>query len=110
MNTSIIRFTAFRRGLSQLVAAGSVSHTSDQRNADDLPQYEGVVFSDGRCVLHWLTAVGSISVFDSLEAMLKIHGHPEYGTDIVWHDGDAPQVWQDIVTAYELKTALDREG
>jgi hypothetical protein len=27
---------------------------------------------------------------------LTIHGHPEYGTEIVWHDAEAPQEWTRI--------------
>lgn len=96
----MIRFTAYRRDMSKLVAAGRVAHTEYQRNADDVPQYEGVVFEGGKCVLHWLTSVGSVSVFDSLLDALRIHGHPEYGTEIVWHDGPAPAEWVDIVEAY----------
>lgn len=61
------------------------THTPDQRNAPDAPQFEGVVFSDGTCVLRWLTACRSTSVFATLDKMLQIHGHPEYGTIIKWH-------------------------
>ena len=67
----------------------SATHDSNQVNAPDLPQYEGAVFDDGHCVLHWLTAKSSISVWDSFADAMAIHGHPEYYTEIVWGDGKA---------------------
>jgi len=96
MDTKITRFTAFRRNL----AARGTHVPGVQANPDDQPQYEGVVFSDGKCVIHWLTASRSISVFDSLEQMLQIHGHPEYGTEIVWHDGAMPVEWERQLVSY----------
>ncbi|HVM09360.1 MAG TPA: hypothetical protein VM345_12910 [Acidimicrobiales bacterium] len=52
---------------------------------------EGVHFSTGVVVVHWLTPPprGSISVFDSLEQFLSIHvrPHPDNGTVIEWEDG-----------------------
>lgn len=61
------------------------THNEDQRNAPDEPQFQGVVFDSGKCVIQWLTAIRSVAVFDSLDDMIRIHGHPEYGTNIVWH-------------------------
>lgn len=72
-------FTVFRRGDL------SVTHDENQANAPDEPQFEGVVFSDGRVAVRWLTACRSVSVWDSLEDLAKIHGHPEYGSEWVWH-------------------------
>jgi hypothetical protein len=86
------RFTAYRRNLS-----AQNTHTHFQRNADDQPQFEGVIWSDGSVTLRWLTACRSTSVWANLEDMLNIHGHPEYGTEIQWHDGPAPQEWLDQV-------------
>jgi len=74
------RFTMYRRG--ELPE----THTEVHKNAPDEPQFEGVVFSDGRCALRWLTPIGSVSVWDSVEDALAIHGHPEYESEIVWHD------------------------
>lgn len=91
----IIRFTAYRRQLSQ-----RGTHTEAQANPDDAPQYEGVVFSDGSCVIKWLTSAKSVSVFHSLQEMLQIHGHPEYGTDIVWHDSDVPPEWKHMLISH----------
>lgn len=36
---------------------------------------EGVQFSDGRCVIHWLTAISSITFYNSIEDVDFIHGH-----------------------------------
>jgi hypothetical protein len=91
----ISRFTAYRRNLSELGV-----HNEKQANPDDAPQFEGVVFSDGSCVLKWLTASKSVSVFSSLSDMLQIHGHPEYGTDIQWHDGPMPDEWKRQLVAH----------
>jgi hypothetical protein len=74
------RFTAYRTGDI------SDTHNEDQVNAPDEPQYEGVVFNNGKCVISWLTAVASVSVWDSFDDAMRIHGHPEYGTRIEFHD------------------------
>ena len=63
-------------------------HNSDQMNAAHEPQFEGVVFSDGSVAVRWCTAKKSTSVWASIEDMLAIHGHPEYGSELVWHDGE----------------------
>lgn len=84
----MIRFTAYRRNISS-----SDRHNEITRNPDDEPQFEGVVFSSGRVVINWLTPAGGLSIFDSLEAALATHGHPEVGTQIVWHDGAMPEEW-----------------
>lgn len=53
---------------------------------------EGVHFSTGVVVIHWLTPPprGSISVFDSLEQFLAIHvrPHPDNHTVLVFEDGE----------------------
>lgn len=64
------------------------SHTTDQKNLPDQPQFQGVVFDTGKVAIQWLTAVRSVAVFDSFDDLLKIHGHPEYGTVIDFVDGD----------------------
>ena len=80
--TAIRRFTAFRRAMPE------GTHNHFQRNDADEAQFEGVVFTDGSCALRWRTACRSTSVWASLEDAMNIHGHPEYGTEIIWHDGD----------------------
>lgn len=104
MDHDMRRFTAYR-------PAAPDTHTDVQKNAPDEVQYEGVVFSDGTCVLRWRTAVGSFSVWDSFEAAMEIHGHPEYGTQIVWHDEPLPLPWDPDPAAdedylSELHTAI----
>jgi len=53
---------------------------------------EGVLFSTGVCVIHWLTPPprGSISVFDSIDQFLSIHvlPHPENRTLLTFEDGE----------------------
>jgi hypothetical protein len=29
--------------------------------------------------------------------MLAVHGHPEYGTEIIWHDDEAPEFWKNAL-------------
>ena len=62
------------------------THDENQRNAPDEIQFEGVEFSDRTVVIRWMTAVPSTSVWDSMEELLKIHGHPEYDSELVWLD------------------------
>lgn len=92
----IQRFTAYRRNISE-----RDTHNELQKNPDNEPQYEGVIFSDGSVAIRWLTACRSTSVWNSIEDMLNVHGHPEYGTFIAWHDGDAPDAWVKQVVEYE---------
>ena len=53
---------------------------------------EGVQFSTGVVVIHWLTPPprGSISVFDSFDQFLAIHvaPHPDNHSVIVFEDGE----------------------
>ncbi len=51
------------------------------------PQYEGVIFSDGTVCIRWMTEHRSHSVWAGWESFWHIHGHPEYGTKIVFVDG-----------------------
>ena len=61
-------------------------HSAQHLNAPDEVQFEGVVFSDGKCAIRWLTGAGSVAVWDSFGDMMIIHGHPEYGSKLVWLD------------------------
>lgn len=88
--TNIKRFTVYRRKADTLT-----THNADQKNPENEPQFEGVIWTDGSVTLRWLTACRSTSVWQNIEDCLAIHGHPEYGTEIDWHDGEAPQVWID---------------
>lgn len=95
------RFTAYRRNISQ-----RDTHSALHKNPDDVPQYEGVVWTDGTVTLRWLTPLRSTSVWPDLHSALGVHGHPEYGTEILWHDwphGEEPQEWLDQVEAAKSK-------
>lgn len=46
---------------------------------------EGVQFSDGSCVLRWLTERASTVMWSSIDDVLVIHGHGG-ATQIVWVD------------------------
>lgn len=86
---NIRRFTAYRP-----LVAEKGNHTHTQMNAPEEVQYEGVVFSDGSCALRWRTAVNSTSLWASFEDAMEIHGHPEYGTRIVFHDDPITLPWE----------------
>lgn len=55
----------------------------------DLPQFEGVEFTDGHVVVRWLTATCSSSFWDNMQDLKAVHiyAHPDYGTRIEWSDG-----------------------
>jgi len=61
------------------------THNENQKNPESEAQYEGVIFSDGTCVLRWLTPLASTSVWPDFETAMGVHGHPEYGTRIVFY-------------------------
>jgi len=54
-------------------------------NPPDIPQFEGVIFGDGTVCQHWLTAQSHV-IWQSFADLIKIHGHPEYGSRIEWLD------------------------
>lgn len=60
------------------------THDHNQANPPDLAQFEGVIFSDGRVAVRWLTTKASVSIWDSFEDLLAIHGHPEYDSYLIW--------------------------
>lgn len=62
------------------------THNENQKNPPNEPQFEGVQFSDGKVAIRWLTAKRSVAVWDCMDDMLAIHGHPEYGSVLVWQD------------------------
>ena len=55
-------------------------------NAPDEVQFEGVEFSDGTVAVRWMTERRSTSLWASLEDLMAVHGHPEYGTLVNWLD------------------------
>jgi hypothetical protein len=72
-----VTFSCYRRGDI------SSTHTASQRVAPNEVQFDGVVFHDGTTVIRWNTLAHSTAVFPSLYDLLEIHGHPEYGSEIV---------------------------
>ena len=36
---------------------------------------EGIEFTNGQCVIHWLTLYSSIAVYPSMKELINIHGH-----------------------------------
>jgi len=73
-------FTMYRRDMS------NAPHTAEQKNDPDKPQFQGVVFDDGTVAIRWMTAKCSTAVWQCMDDMLAIHGHPEYGSELAWHD------------------------
>jgi hypothetical protein len=61
------------------------THPEGTVNPPNVPQFEGVEFSDGTVAIRWMTAFHSTSVWDSMDDMLAVHGHPEYESEVVWH-------------------------
>lgn len=76
----IKRFTMYRRNVPD------ATHNEFQKNAADQPQFEGVIWTDGTCTIRWRTAKGSTAIWNSFEDMMLIHGHPEYDSELIWHD------------------------
>jgi hypothetical protein len=74
------RFTMYRRGTMP------DTHNPGTWNLSNEPQFEGVVATDGSVAIRWMTAYKSWSLWSSFEEMLAVHGHPEYVSDMVWHD------------------------
>lgn len=72
-------FTVYRRNVP------TETHDENQRNGADEPQFEGVQFSDGSVAIRWMTAKRSTAIWASMDDMLAIHGHPEYGSELIWH-------------------------
>ncbi len=46
---------------------------------------EGVCFSNGKVALHWLSHLGAVNVYDSMEVCEVLHGHSG-STSVVWKD------------------------
>lgn len=47
---------------------------------------EGVEFTTGRCVLHWLTQLDSVAIYDNIRVLEAIHGH-NGNTRVRWLEG-----------------------
>ena len=85
--SDIRRFAVYREHTTE-------HHTEMHQNAPDEIQFEGVVFSDGTTVLRWCTPLRSTSVWASFEDAMGVHGHPEYGTSVVFFDESLSLPWE----------------
>jgi len=74
-------FTMYRKDEDKLAEM----HDSNTMNSANEPQFQGVVWDDGTVAVRWLTAIPATSVWDSLDDMLKVHGHPEYDSVLIWN-------------------------
>lgn len=96
----ITRFLAYRLDMDS-----RDTHNADQKNSENEPQFEGVIFSDGTCVLRWLTPLRSHSVWQTFQEAMGVHGHPEYGTEILFYENayhqDEIAWWEARVAAYK---------
>lgn len=63
-------------------------------NESDAPQFEACVFSDGRTAQRWMTPTGSMVWWDTWEDLCNVHiyAHPDYGTKVVWADGEVQEL------------------
>jgi hypothetical protein len=48
---------------------------------------EGVEFTDGTCVIRWLTATSSTGIYHSIKEVEILHGH-NGRTTVEWLDGE----------------------
>jgi hypothetical protein len=75
---------------------------------------EGVQFSDGQCVISWLTETSSIGIYRSNVELIHIHGHAGSGKTVIeWIDdksgaGD-PTTNPDSPLEEKLRAAEKRE-
>jgi hypothetical protein len=61
---------------------------------------EGVVFSSGSAVLSWRSQIRSMTVYDSIDDLLAIHGH----------EGRSRIEWLDPVTPVQSATVATPAG
>lgn len=54
----------------------------------EISPLEGCLFSDGSLAVRWMTLNHSTAVWPSMNDFLAVHGHSDYGSYIVWHDGE----------------------
>lgn len=46
---------------------------------------EGICFSNGKVALHWLSHLGAVNVYDSMDVCTTLHGHGG-NTVVEWMD------------------------
>ncbi len=72
MNDTFLRFAVERKtDVSGVSGAGLIA--------------VGIKFPDGKCVMQWQTAIRSITIYNSIEELKKVHGH-DGETVIKWLD------------------------
>ena len=79
------RFYLYRTNREAVVA---MHRTTTASVPGDQPTLEGVLFSDGKVAIRWLTPNRSTVIWDSLDDFMAVHvnNHPDYGTEIDWVD------------------------
>jgi hypothetical protein len=45
---------------------------------------EGVIFSNGKCVMQWLHDIASVAFFNSVNDLMAIHGHGGKTVVLMW--------------------------
>ena len=55
-------------------------------NPPEEPQLEGCEFGDGTVAVRWCTPLRSTSLWADFDTFDKVHGHPEYSSELVWLD------------------------
>lgn len=83
----------------------SDTHDENQVNPADEPQFQGIEFDNGKVAICWLTNMSSISVWDSMDDMLAVHGHPEYGSELEWIATEKPSP---LITLSELVEVVQK--
>lgn len=78
----------------RLATAAKDDFAKDNYNAPDEVQFELCVFSDGRVAQRWMVGAGSWVWWDDLDHLYKVHiyAHPDYGTKVVWSDGEVEEL------------------
>jgi hypothetical protein len=63
---------------------------------------EGVIFTDGRCAMRWLTATASTGLYDSIEQLEQIHGHGGK-TKVTFREGEEEhdEYIQEFISEYQ---------
>ena len=73
MESSMRRFVLYRvKDVSGISGTGNVA--------------EGVIFTDGKVALRWLTRYRSTALYDTIADVLNIHGH-DGSTEVRYADG-----------------------
>lgn len=86
-NHKMQRFIGYRPAPPQEYIDKGITNAGASAEGD-LADYEGVIFTDGTVVIRWRTAYRSHSVWADYDSFYQVHGHPEYGTKIVFLDSN----------------------